>query len=262
MVSASAHTAQLAERLLRAEKERVEVKQLTDELPELTVADAYRIQRELVRLKQTAGQRLIGFKMGLTSRAKQKSMGVDVPIYGHLFEETALDDGAAVPLDQLIHPRAEAELAFLIGAELSGEHVTAASVSAAVESVVPVIEIIDSRYRDFKFTLPDVIADNTSASRVVIGRRRARVSEVDLRLTGVVLEKNGEVVATGAAAAVLGNPLESIALLVQLLARDSSGLERGQLVLAGAITEAIPVQRGDVVSAAFDRLGAVTVSFC
>jgi 2-keto-4-pentenoate hydratase len=107
-----------------------------------------------------------------------------------------------------------------------------------------------------------VIADNASASRVVIGRRRARVSEVDLRLTGVVLEKNGEVVATGAAAAVLGNPLESIALLVQLLARDSSGLERGQLVLAGAITEAIPVQRGDVVSAAFDRLGAVTVSFC
>ena len=119
MVSASAHTAQLAERLLRAETERMEVKQLTDELPELTVADAYRIQRELVRLKQTAGQRLIGFKMGLTSRAKQKSMGVDVPIYGHLFEETALDDGAAVPLDQLIHPRAEAELAFRIGAELS-----------------------------------------------------------------------------------------------------------------------------------------------
>ena len=127
---------------------------------------------------------------------------------------------------------------------------------------MPVIEIIDSRYRDFKFKLPDVIADNTSASRVVIGRRRAGVSEVDLRLTGVVLERNGEVVATGAAAAVLGNPLESIALLVQLLARDSSGLERGQLVLAGAITEAVPVRRGDVVSAAFDGLGSVMVSFC
>ena len=107
-----------------------------------------------------------------------------------------------------------------------------------------------------------MIADNTSASRVVIGRRRASVSEVDLRLTGVVLERNGEVVATGAAAAVLGNPLESIALLVQLLARDSGGLERGQLVLAGAITEAVPVHRGDVVSAAFDRLGSVMVSFC
>lgn len=248
--------AKWAEYLLGAE-ERVEaVAPITDIEPTLTLEDAYRIQDELLERKLADGERLIGAKIGLTSRAKQESMGVHEPVYAWLTDRMLLPLEAPLSLGDLIHPRAEPEIVFLLRGDLSGPGVSAQAVLDATAAVFCGLEIIDSRYADFRFTLPDVVADNASSSRFVLGGRRV-VPEFDLALEGCVLEVDQELVATAAGAAVLGHPAEAVAQLANALVARGRTLEAGWIVLAGGLTDAQPLVPGRQIEATFARLGRV-----
>lgn len=251
---------ELAEFLINAEKEKREVVRLTSELPDLTPEQAYRIQEELVNLKLANGHRIIGPKMGLTSFAKMQQMKVNEPIYGYVLDDMLIESGETVSFSEFIHPKVEIEIAFFLGKDIEGPGVTSAQVMSATAYVAPALEIIDSRYKNFQFTLPDVIADNASASRVVIGNKLTPVSSLktDLELTGAVLYINGELKANGAGAAILNHPANSIAALANMLARSGKKLQAGDIILAGAITEAIMLANGDVIHGKLDQLGDVS----
>jgi 2-oxo-3-hexenedioate decarboxylase len=250
----------LARRLFDAATERRTIAPLTDEHPDLTEADAYRIQDALVALHVADGAVPAGMKLGLTSRAKQREMGIDVPIVGALLDRMALDPGAALSLASLGQARAEPEIAFLVGRELEGPGITAAHVLAATEAVLPAIEILDSRYRDYRFTLPDVVADQTSAGRFLLGGQLTSPRGFDLRLVGCAISRNGTVAATAAGAAVSGHPASAVAWLVRCLAARGRGLRAGDIVLSGGLTAVVALAVGDVITAAFDRLGSVTLA--
>lgn len=247
--------AALAERLWQAEAERRAIPQLTAELPGLTPEDAYAIQRINHERRLAAGQRSIGYKLGLTSRAKQVAMGVAAPLWGHL--TTGLLHSEEEPLDvaSLIHPRVEPEIAFLLGADVDGPTATVAGVLAATEGVFPALEVLDSRYEDFRFALPDVIADNASAAAIILGGRLLSPMDVDIQLEGMVLRRDGEVVDTAAGAAVSGHPAAAVAWL----AREAGGLPAGAVVLSGGLTAPVPLTPGTTVTASFASLGSVTV---
>ncbi|MGO4498883.1 2-keto-4-pentenoate hydratase [Paenibacillus sp. 2RAB27] len=246
----------LAEKLVDAELNKHEVIKLTAEYPELSVNDGYRIQDEIVAIKAEQGHQIFALKMGFTSMAKMKQMNVDEPIYGYIFDYMALDRGE-LSLSELIHPKVEAEIAFILGKDIEGPGITGAQVLAATDYVVPALEIIDSRYQNFQFTLPDVIADNTSSSRVFIGSTMRNPLEYDLDLVGVTLSINGEMKDLGAGAAVLRHPANSVAMLANMLARRGRKLKAGQIILTGGITGAHQLFEGDVVSAKWDGLGSI-----
>jgi 2-oxo-3-hexenedioate decarboxylase len=248
----SMNISELAARLSKAVADRTAIAKLTDEFPELDIPAGYRIQHVL---RAVAGP-LAGWKLGLTSRAKQAQVGVTSPIYGFLPATGALDLGEALDTSMLIQPRCEPEIVFTIGRDLEGPHVTAADVLAATSGVAVGIEVLDSRFVDYGFTIADVVADNTSASRFVVGAP-VTPAGIDLRLVGVLLEHNGRVVATASGAASLGDPAAAVAWLVRRLAAEGEGLQAGQIVLSGGLTAAVPVAPGDVVAASIDRLGSV-----
>jgi 2-oxo-3-hexenedioate decarboxylase len=245
----------LAARLARAVADRAAIAPLSDEFPGLDVPAGYAIQ---ALAREQAGP-LAGWKLGVTSRAKQAQVGVHEPVRGFLTCANALDLGAPLVTAELIQPRAEPEIVFVMGRDLSGPAVTAAEVLAATAGVATGIEILDSRFRDYRFTMPDVIADNASAGRYVVGAP-VPPDGIDLRLAGVVLEHNGEVTATAAGAAALGHPAAAVAWLVRALAAAGDGLRAGQIVLSGGLTAAVPLRPGEVVVAAIDHLGAVELA--
>jgi len=247
----------IAEFLHHAEMERREVVRITADYPDLSVEDAYQVQKELVAIKRRQGHRIIGPKMGLTSQAKMKQMNVDEPIYGYIFDYMVVPDGGTVKMQELIHPKVEAEIAFILGRDLEGPGMTGAQVLAATEYVMPALEIIDSRYENFRFTLPDVIADNASSSRVVFGTRLTRPHHLELDLVGVTLSINGEIKDLAASAAVVGHPANSVAMLASMLAKKGEKLKAGDIILTGGVTGAVMLAVGDTVSAKFDGLGEV-----
>jgi 2-oxo-3-hexenedioate decarboxylase len=247
----------LARRLAELRLARTAGTGLTVEHPWLDLDHAYAVQEAGVRLLVDGGDGQIGFKLGLTSRAKQAQMGVGEPLYGELTDAMLLDVGEPLVVADHIQPRVEPEIAFLIGAALAGERVGAAQVLAATAAVAPAVDVLDSRYAGYAFTLPDVVADNASAARLVLGGVRQAVDGIDLRLVGCVLERNGRVLATAAGAAALGHPAAAVAWLVRALARRGRGLAAGDVVLSGGLTEAVAVAPGDVVVARLGRLGTV-----
>jgi len=250
---------QIKDYLVAAEVEKREVVKVTTSIkPDLTVEEAYQAQELLVQTKLDQGHKIVGPKMGLTSKAKWDQMGVSEPIYGYVFDYQLVDNGGVVPFQ--IHPKVEAEIAFLIGEDIEGPGITAAQVLAKTEYVLPAIEVIDSRYENFNFTLTDVIADNASTSRVVFGNTLRKPSEFDLELVGATLSVNGKIRELGAGAAVLGHPANAIAVLANMLARKGQKIKKGDLILSGALTSAILVNVGDFVSAKFDGLGEVTLT--
>lgn len=232
--------------------------QLTDTWPDLDLATAYAIQDEALRLRQERGETLIGVKLGLTSRAKQQRMGVEEPLLAWLTDAMVLPAGA--PMPQLIHPRAEPELVFVLGERLAGPGVTAATALAAVSQVYGGIEIIDSRYRDYRFTLPDVVADNGSSALFGLGSVGHSPSSLDLSLEAALLEVDGHIVDTATGAAVQGHPAEALALAANSLAARGLALEPGWLVLTGGMTDAVELRPGSRVAAHFSNLGSVTIS--
>ena len=248
-----------AQYLLAAVDERSDVQAITKQVDELSIDDAYAIQAALLELQLGRGDTLAGAKLGLTSVAKQEQMGVDAPVYGWVPASTVLTNGAA-PLGELIHPRCEPEIVFILGEDLAGPNVTADDVLDATEKVVGGIEVIDSRYEKFSFTLTDVIADNTSAARVVIGDDGIAPRDADLTTLGCVFEIDGQITGTATGAALLGDPAACVAMLANHLGKHGQKLEAGWLVMAGACTDARPLEAGTTAVARYSHLGSVAVT--
>ena len=251
----------LAEHLENAELQAYEVTKITDDYPNMTFTDATDVQWEIRRRKMSRGHKVVGMKMGLTSWAKMKQMGVEMPCYGFLADYFSLPDGAQVPFDELIHPKVEAEIAFVTNKELSGKNLTVEEVLAATELVVPAVEIIDSRYKDFKFDLTSVQADNSSSTRFVVGSHAAKPEDFDWSTIGVVMQKNGEIIELGAGAAVLDHPAASVAMLATMLAERDEVIPAGTFIMTGGITAAVLVEKGDSIVVRYQGLGAVTMKF-
>lgn len=251
----------LCERVEGAQTRAYAIPKLTNEYPGMTIEDGYAVQSELRRRFIESGHRLVGWKAGLTSKAKMEQMGVNVPSIGFLTDKMSRPESSVVSTSDLVHPRVECEVAFLTGKDLAGPGITARDVLDATDYVLPAIEIIDSRFAGFKFDLESVIADNGSSARFVGGGRPRYPKDLDLRTLGVVMEKNGKIVGMGASAAVLGHPAEAVAMLVNILHNLGETLPAGSFVMSGGITEAVAVAPGDHVIARYQDLGSVSVRF-
>ncbi|WP_425304649.1 2-keto-4-pentenoate hydratase [Amycolatopsis vancoresmycina] len=231
---------------------------LSAEWPDLDVDTAYAIQDEALRQRRARGETLVGVKLGLTSRAKQQRMGIDSPLLAWLTDAMVLPAG--VPVPPLIHPRAEPELVFVLGRRLAGPGVTAATALAAVDRVYGGIEVIDSRYEDYRFTLPDAVADNGSSAYFSVGPVGLPPASLDLSLEATLLEVDGQIVDTATGAAVQGHPAEALALAANTLAARGLALEPGWLVLTGGMTDAVPLHRASRIAAHFSHLGSLTLT--
>jgi 2-keto-4-pentenoate hydratase len=250
-----------ADALWAAEQDRSPIAPLSASNGSLTVENAYAIQAINVARRTESGARVLGRKVGLTSRAMQEMLGVDEPDYGVLTADMFVEEGDDIDLGSLILPRAEAEIAFLLERDLAGPGITTAQVAGAVAGAMPALEIIDSRIADWKIALVDTVADNASSARVVLGGRVTSVADLDLRLVGMAITRNGVLADTGAGAAVLGNPLRCVAWLANKIGEFGDTLRAGDVVLAGALHRALPVNHGDVCRAEFSDLGGVTARF-
>lgn len=252
---------ELAQQLMQAERSRIPIAPLSGAYPEMDVADAYRVQQVQVETRQAAGESIVGWKVGLTSAAMQQQLGVDQPDYGPVLSGWYLADGSTIRRDHLIAPRVEAEIGFVLKAPLAGPGVTREDVLAATEAVTAAIEVIDSRIRDWKLTLVDTVADMASSARVILGRDRVSPADLDLKLVGAVLERDGEVIETGAGAAVLGDPALAVAWAANTLGPLGVVMEPGHIVIPGAMHASAPAAAGQSFVARFDRLGSVSVRF-
>jgi len=251
----------VARELREAEEKRYQIQMLTETYPDMTVADAYKVQLENVRQRKSKGESIIGMKIGLTSKGMQELLLVNEPDYGHLFEKMLLLEGEPCPVSELIQPRVEGELAFCLNQTLKGPGITIVDVYNATGYVVPAIEIVDSRIKDWKIKLPDTVADNGSSAKLVLGSAMTPIHEVDMRLTGMILEKNGKLINSGTAAEVLGNPAAAVAWLANKLSAYDIALEAGSIILSGAFTAAQYAGAGDVFAVSFQGMGSVTLKF-
>ncbi|MFF5988523.1 2-keto-4-pentenoate hydratase [Prauserella flavalba] len=245
--------------LAEAERARTDRPPLTAEWPELDLDTAYQVQHRLVGHKTANGERVAGVKLGLTSRAKQRRMNIDSPLTAWLTDRMSLDPGLPLNTTTLIHPRVEPEIVFVLGRRLSGPGVTAGQALEAVAEVRAGLEVIDSRYVDYKFALPDVVADNASSARFVVGAHVCRPEELALDLEGCVLDVDGEVADTATGAAVQGHPAEALALAANSLWERGIALEPGWIVLTGGLTDAVPARTGSSITARFTHLGDLTL---
>jgi 2-oxo-3-hexenedioate decarboxylase len=230
------------------------IAQFTESVP-LGVEEAYAVQALSLERRFARGEKLVGIKMGLTSRAKMAQVGVDEVIWGRLTDAMRLEEGGSLSWKRYVHPRVEPELAFLMKRELFGE-VSPAEALSAVEAIAPAMEIIDSRYRDFKFALPDVIADNSSSSGFVVGNWNR--PDQDFSNLGIVMEVDGRAVQTGSTAAILGHPIRSLVAAARM-ASAIGGLKPGWIVLAGGATAAHSLVVGQHVRTTIRNLGSVSI---
>ena len=234
---------------------------LTSTYEGMSLEDAYAVQLLQIDELTGSGRTIKGHKVGLTSAAMQRLVGVDEPDYGHLLDDFFYLEHAAIPLSRFIQPRIEPEVAFVLRRPLRGPGVTVHEAIAAVDFVLPALEIVDSRIEDWKIGLFDTIADNASSGAVVLGSRPTALHEVDLRLAGAVMTRNGLVVGTGAGGAVLGSPLTSLVWLANTVGERGVTLEAGHVILPGAVCAMAPVAAGDTFTATFAGLGTVTARF-
>jgi 2-keto-4-pentenoate hydratase len=248
----------MAEQLIEAERTRTPLVPFTHAYPFLDAGTAYEAQWHVVEHRLAGGEEVAGAKLGLTSRVKRDALGIHEPLYGWLTTGMLAAPAQPVPVDELIHPRAEPEIAFLIGGALEPP-ATTASVLAATEAVLAAVEIMDSRYAS-RFRFADSVADNAGAARVVLGSTPRRPTDLaDLKLIGCVFRSHGEIVGTAAAGAAMGHPAAAVAWLVNTLGTRGHYLRPGAVVLSGGLTTSVPLRRGSVVSAEFDGLGSVHV---
>jgi 2-keto-4-pentenoate hydratase len=245
--------------LYEARSSRRPIPPFTDEDPTLTMADGYAVQSELTKLILADGDGIVGYKVGLTSKPMQKMIGVATPDYGPVLRSTMYQDGDEVPLSRFIQPRLEAEIVFVLGEPLRGPGVSVVQAARAVAGVAASVEIVDSRFAEWRIKLADTVADLASNGAVVTSSRLVPLADVDCRLIGMTLSRNGILLDTGAGAAALGDPVAVIAWLANTLGSVGIGMEPGQLVMTGALHAAVPMRVGDVFRADFDRLGPVTV---
>jgi 2-keto-4-pentenoate hydratase len=251
----------LAADLARAERSRTPIAPLTAAHPHIDVVDAYEIQLINIRQRVAGGARVVGHKVGLSSKAMQKMMGVDEPDYGHLLDEMQVFEHTPVKAAKYLYPRVEVEVGFILAADLPGAECSEDDVLGATAALVPAIELIDTRITDWKIALCDTIADNASSAGFVLGAQRVSPKDVDIKAIEAVLTRNGEVVAKGRSDAVLGDPVTAVAWLARKVESFGVRLRAGDIVLPGSCTRAIDARPGDNFVAEFDRLGSVRLSF-
>jgi 2-oxo-3-hexenedioate decarboxylase len=250
---------EIADILITSERERKGIAQISEDHPDVPVETAYEAQKAFVQSKLDAGETFVGWKLGLTSRNKQRAMGLDAPLYGRVTSGMLFATDEPVRLDRFIHPRVESEIAFLLARDVEGP-ATITSVLAATEVVFGAVDVLDSRYESFKFTLADVVADNASAGGFYLGPIARRPDDLgDLRLLGAVVRVDGEVAMTATGAAVMGHPAASVAWLANQLAAEGEKLRAGQIIFSGGVTAPVPVQAGRSVTFEFDQLGAIEI---
>lgn len=247
-----------AEYLYRAQTELFEIPKLTAEkLPNLTIDEAYMIQAELVNIYQEKGDTILAPKMGLTSKAKWDQMGVDSPCYGYIFEST-LEKNNMIKMSDYIHPKVEPEIGIVLKHELSGSNLTVNDVLANIDYVFSCVEVIDSRYENFNFTLTDVIVDNTSAAGAVFSEEKY-TNQIDLAAEKVTLKINGEIKAEGDGTAVLGQPAEAIVSLASLLDKKGQVVKAGVPIMTGGLTSAFLVNASDLIEVTYSNLAPITI---
>jgi 2-oxo-hept-3-ene-1,7-dioate hydratase len=265
-VDSSAIT-RLARELHEAEKNRKVIRFLSAQFPEMSIAESYAIQRAWIDIKLAEGRKIIGHKIGLTSRAMQSMANIDEPDYGILLDDMLYHSGAEIPISRFITPMLENELAFILGKSLRGPNCTIFDVLNATDYVTPALEIVDLRTRlddpetKARRRVVDTIADNAANAALVVGGRPIRPLEVDLRWVGALCYRNGVIEESGLAAAVLDHPANGIAWLANKLALHDQGLEAGQVVLAGSFTRTVPARAGDTFHVDYGPLGSISCRF-
>ncbi|MCM3568060.1 2-keto-4-pentenoate hydratase [Neobacillus mesonae] len=250
-----------ATRLLEAEKTKKVIEPLTVSYPEITVDEAYHTQLEIIRRKIESGGIIVGKKIGATSKAIQNMFGVNQPDYGHLLADMMYVEGDDISLEPFIQPKVEFEIAFILKKDLKGPNVSIFDVIESTDYIVPAIEVIDSRIADWKIKFEDTVADNGSSACAIIGGKPTKLDGIDLTHIGMVAYQNGEMIDSGAGAAVLGNPIRSVAWLANSLSKYNVSLKAGEIILSGALTSAIEVNVNDIFTAEFAHIGSVTASF-
>jgi 2-oxo-hept-3-ene-1,7-dioate hydratase len=251
---------QAAQSLIEAEKVRKPIVQLSKTWPQITIDDAYAIQGLVNDMKVAQGSKVIGNKIGLTSKAMQQSSQIDEPDFGVLHDYMRIEDGAKVSFERFIVPRVEPELVFVLSKPLQGPGVGLLDVLRATEYVVPAIEIIDARVQNPR-KIFDTVADNGAAAGLVLGGRAVRPMEVDLRWVSALLYRNADIEESGVAAGVLGHPAVAIAWLANKVGPFGTGLEPGRVMLSGSFTRPVWAQKGDTLRADFGPLGSISVQF-
>lgn len=251
----------ISEQILQAENSKIPLSPITSQFPDITVQDAYNIQLKYVDSKVNKGAKIVGKKIGATSKAIQRMFGVNQPDYGHLLNTMMYSDADIIPLDTLLQPKVEFEIAFVLKKDLIGPNITALDVIDATDYIVPAIEIIDSRIEDWRIKFEDTVADNGSSALVVVGSKPSQLDGLDLSTIGLVVMKNGQYVDSAAGAAVLGNPINAVIWLANALSEYGVGLRAGEIVLTGAFTTAMEIENGDTFIAEFAHLGTVSASF-
>lgn len=251
----------VADKIFNAHQTRQPVPPIRDMLAAGAIEQAYAAQEINTKRWLAEGRRLVGRKIGLTSLAVQKQLGVDQPDYGMLFDDMAVPDGWEMTASQLIQPKVEAEVAFVLGRDLDHERLTLADVIRAVDFALPAIEVVDSRIADWKIGILDTIADNASSGLYVLGCTPVKLDRVDLRMCGMVMESAGEPISVGSGAACLGNPLSASLWLAKTMARVGRPLKAGDTIMSGALGPMVAVKWGDVVEARIEGLGSVRAAF-
>lgn len=251
-----------ADMLYKAEKSRVPVELISVQYPGAAAEDAYNIQLKYVEKRLSDDNvKIIGKKIGLTSEAMRIMVGVDEPDYGHLFDDMYYEMDVVIDVSEMLAPKIESEIAFVLNKELKGPGVKVTDVIEATAGVMPSFEIIDSRFKDPKIKFEDTVSDNGSSARLVLGTNITDIKSVDLRTTGLVLEKNGKIIDTAAGAAVMGNPAVAVAWLANKLHKYGISLKPGEVILSGSLTKAYEIKPGDVFTATFAGLGTVKAVF-
>jgi 2-oxo-hept-3-ene-1,7-dioate hydratase len=249
-----------ADILMQAAKDRKQAVQLHITFPNITIEDSYAISTEVMTRRVAAGRKVIGHKVGLTSKAMQRSSMIDEPDYGYILDDQMIGDGAKVPHENYCKPRVEVELAFIMGKRLQGPGVGLTDVLAATDYVVPAMEIVDARLQDPR-RIVDTVADNGAAAGIALGGRPVKPLDVDLRWVGGIMYKNSEIEETGLAAGVLGHPALGVAWLANKIGPHGHALEPGHIVLAGSFTRVVFAQKGDTIHADYGPLGGIAIQF-
>ena len=252
---------QLGDELYAALTAGKTVSPLTSRGFDITIEDAYHIQQRMLARRIEKGEKVVGKKIGVTSKAVMNMLGVGQPDFGYLLDGMVYNEGESIPTDSLIQPKAEGEIAFLMNKDLMGPGLTAADILAATEGVMACFEIVDSRIQDWKIKIQDTVADNASCGVFVLGDKLVDPKKVDLALCGMVLEKNGEIVVTGAGAATMASPVNAMVWLANTLGRLGIGLNAGDIVLSGALGAMVPVQAGDSLRCTIGGIGGCSVRF-
>lgn len=248
--------------LYQAWRTQTPIAPLTERQPSITIEDAYQIQKRTIDRRIEAGEKIVGWKIGVTSKAVQNMLNVQQPDFGHILSGMVFGEGDTLPTDKLIQPRAEGEIAFVLKKDLSGPGVKATDVVAATDFIMPCFEIVDSRIKDWKIKIQDTVADNASSGLLALGGNAVSLNEIDLGVCGMVVEKNGDVVATGAGAAALGSsPVSCMVWLANMLGSLGIGMKAGDVILSGSLVPLIPVKSGDSLRVDIGGIGGASVRF-